>query len=168
MYLNCTVSGEIKVQIKEVEPFVYCSIEHTGPFSDMNDVINDLITTMQKMNIYPQGPMIGIYHTIPGLSDAENMKMKWEVGFPISEQSFTQSREEINLKRKTWEYKLVASAIYTGPYEETGEAITDMFQWMESNGYDKVGPILETYLDTGTPNPSSATKKTEIWIPCKK
>lgn len=168
LYLKSAISGEIKVQIKEVEPFVYCSLQHKGPFSDMEDVINDLITTMKSMNIYPQGPMIGIYHTIPGLNDTENMELEWEVGFPIAEQSFTQA-PEISLKRRTWEYTLVASAIYTGPYEETGEAITDIFQWMETNGYDKAGPILEIYLDnTGTPDSSSSTKKTEIWIPCKK
>ena len=93
--------------------------------------------------------------------------MEWEVGFPIGEQSFTQA-PEIMLQRKIWEYTLVASAIHAGPYEETGEAITDIFQWMEENGYDRAGPVLEIYLDAGTPEPSSPTKKTEIWIPCKK
>lgn len=170
LHIKGATSGEIKVEIKEVEPFVYCSLRHKGPFSDMEDVINDLITTMKSLNVHPQGPMIGIYHTIPGPNDPENMEMEWEVGFPIGEQSFTQAREEIQIKleRKTWEYQLVASAIHTGPYEETGEAITDIFQWMEANGYDKAGPVLEIYLDTGTPDPSSTIKKAEIWIPCKK
>lgn len=160
-------SSEGKVQIKEVQAFVYCSLRHKGPFSDMEDVINDLVTTMKSMNIHPQGPMIGIYHTIPGPDDPENMEMEWEVGFPIAEQSFAQA-PEVRLQRKVWEHTLVASAMHTGPYEETGEAITDIFQWMEENGYDKAGPVLEIYLDTGTPDPSSPTKKTEIWIPCKK
>jgi len=166
-YIKGAVSGEIKVEIKEVESFVYCSLRHKGPFSEMEDVINDLISTMKSLNIHPQGPMIGIYHTIPGPNDPENMEIEWEVGFPIGEQSFTQA-PEVRLQRKIWEATLVASAIHTGPYEETGEAITDIFQWMEANGYDKAGPVLEIYLDAGTPDPSSTTKKTEIWIPCKK
>jgi effector-binding domain-containing protein len=170
MYAKGVATSKIKVEIKEVEPFVYCSLRHKGPFSDMENVINDLLTTMKSMNIFPQGPMMGIYHTIPGPNDPENTEMEWEVGFPISEQSYAQAPEEIQekLERKTWEYTLVASAVYTGPYEETGEAITDIFEWMEANGYDKAGPVLEIYLDAGTPDPSSATNKTEIWIPCKK
>lgn len=170
LYVKGATTGEIKVEIKQVEPFVYCSLRHKGPFSDMEDVINDLLTTMKNMNIFPQGPMMGIYHTIPGPNDPEDKEMEWEVGFPIAEQSYAQAREEIQVKleRKTWEYTLVASTIYTGPYEETGEAITDIFQWMEANGYDKAGPVLEIYLDAGTPDPLSAAKKTEIWIPCKK
>jgi effector-binding domain-containing protein len=170
LHIQAAIPYEIKVQVKKVEPFVYCCIHHKGPFSDMENVINDLITTMKSMNIYPQGPMIGIYYTIPGPNDQDNMKMEWEVGFPISEDAYTQVPEgiETKLERKTWNYTLVASALFTGPYEETGEAITDIFQWMEVNGYDKVGPVLEMYLDSGTPEPSSATKKTEIWIPCKK
>ena len=156
-------SGETEVEVKEVDPFVFCSIRHTGPFSEIEQIINNLIATMQSQNVHPQGPMFGIYHTIPGPNPQENMKMEWEIGFPITEQTLVQAP----LERNIWNYTTVATAIHTGPYEETGEAITDIFEWMQANGYDKIGPVLEKYLETGTPD-AQASKKTEIWIPCKK
>lgn len=158
-----TFSGETKVEVKEVDPFVFCSIRHTGPFSEIEQVINNLIATMQSQNVHPQGPMFGIYHTVPGPDAQENMKMEWEIGFPITEQTLVQAP----LERKIWDYTTVATAMYTGPYEETGEAITDIFEWMEANGYDKAGPVLEKYLEAGTPD-AQTSPKTEIWIPCKK
>jgi len=162
--------GKTKVELKQVEPFVYVSVRHTGPFSDIEDVITDLTTTMQSLNVYPQGSMIGIFHTVPGPDDPEDMEMEWEVGFPISEQTYIQAREEIQIKleRKVWEHTLVASAMYSGPYQQMGEAITDIFLWMENEGYDKAGPVLATFLEAGTPDAPPSELKGEIWIPCKK
>ena len=166
----CAHSSQTEVELKEIEPFVYASLRHKGPFSDIEDVITDLITTIQRLNVNPQGPMIGIFHTVPGPDDPEDMEMEWEVGFPIAEQSYVQAREEIKpkLERKVWEHTLVASAKYSGPYQEMGETITDIFQWMEEKGYDKAGPVLATFLETGTPDAPPSELKGEIWIPCKK
>jgi len=157
-------SGRTKVEIREVEPFVFCSIHHKGPFSEIEQVINNLIATMQSQNVHPQGPMFGIYHTVPGPGDPEGKQMEWEIGFPITEQTLVQAP----LERNIWNHTIVATSIHTGPYEETGEAITDIFEWMEANGYEKVGPVLEKYLEAGTPDAPSSKQKTEIWIPCKK
>jgi effector-binding domain-containing protein len=163
-------SGKTGVELKEIEPFVYVSLRHKGAFSDIEDVIMDLITTINSLNIQPQGPMIGIFHTVPGPNDPEDMELEWEVGFPISEQTYIQARDEIKtkLERKVWQHTLVASTMYSGPYEEIGEAITDIFQWMEGKGYDKEGPVLATFLETGTPDAPPSRQKGEIWIPCKK
>lgn len=165
-------SGQQKteVKLKEIEPFVYVSLRHKGPFSEIEDVITDLTTTMQSLNVHPQGSMIGIFHTVPGPDDPEDMEMEWEIGFPISEQTYIQAREEIKIKleRKVWDYPLVASALYSGPYQEMGEAITDIFQWMENEGYDKAGPVLATFVEAGTPDNPPSELKGEIWIPCKK
>ena len=164
------ISGETEVELKEIEPFVYVSLRHKGPFAEIGDVITDLITTIQSLNVNPQGPMIGIFHTVPGPNDPEDMALEWEIGFPIAEQSYIQARDEIKtkLERKVWRHTLVASTMHTGPYQEMGEVITDIFQWMESNGYEKAGPVLATFLETGTPDAPPARQKGEIWIPCKK
>ncbi len=164
LILEGATSRITEVEIKEVEPFVYCSIRHKGPFSEIEQVINNLIATMQSQNVHPQGPMFGIYHSVPGPNDPEGKQMEWEIGFPITEQTLVQAP----LERKIWNHTVVATAIHTGPYEETGEAITDIFEWMGANGYEKAGPVLEKYLEAGTPDAQPSKQKTEIWIPCKK
>jgi len=163
-------TGNTEVELKEIESFVYASLHHKGPLSDIEDVITDLITTLQSLNVYPQGPMIGIFHTVPGPDDPADLEMEWEVGFPIAEQAYIQAREGIKtkLERKVWQHTLVASAMYSGPYQEMGEAITDIFEWMDSEGYDKAGPVLATFLEAGTPDAPPSELKGEIWIPCKK
>jgi effector-binding domain-containing protein len=165
-----TRQGNTEVKLKEIEPFAYVSLSHRGPFSDIEDVITDLIATMQNLNVFPQGSMIGIFLTIPGPDDPEDMVLDWEIGFPVSEQTYIQTREgmETKLKRNVWQHSLVASAMYSGPYQGMGETITDIFQWMEKNGYDKAGPVMVSFLEAGTPDSPSSKLKGEIWIPCKK
>ena len=164
------ISRETAVELKEIEPFVYVSLHHKGPLSAIEDVITDLVTTMRSLNVPPQGPLIGIFHTVPGPDDPVDMELEWEVGFPIGEQTYIQAREEIKVKleRKVWQHTIVASAMHTGPYQEMGEVITDIFLWMENNGYDKAGPVLATFLEAGTPDALPLKQKGEIWIPCKK
>jgi len=40
-----------EVKIKEMSPFPYCSIQHKGPYSDMEQVITELMNLMQNQNI---------------------------------------------------------------------------------------------------------------------
>lgn len=151
-----------KVEIRQVEPFVYCSLSRKGSFSEIQALVGELMQHMQNQNIFPTGPMIGIYHGDPNLADPENIE--WEMGFPINEQAFVQAP----LQKKQWIFTTVAVAVHEGPYEKTGETILKIREWLEENGYVQNGPILERYLD---PDPSRTTPdrlKTEIWLPCKK
>jgi len=151
-----------RVEIKQVEPFVYCSLSRTGSFSEIEAAVGELLQQMQVQNVLPMGSMIGIYHGDPTLSDPE--KIQWEVGFPINEQALVQAP----LQKKQWTFTAVAVSLHEGPYEKTGETILNMRQWLEDNGYVQNGPILERYLDTDPVSTSPDRLKTEIWLPCKK
>ncbi|HEK85257.1 MAG TPA: GyrI-like domain-containing protein [Candidatus Aminicenantes bacterium] len=151
-----------KVEIREVEPFVYCSLSRQGSFSDIQSAVGELMQYMQSQNIYPTGSMIGIFHGDPTLSDPNNIQ--WEVGFPIDQQAFVQAP----LQKKQWTFTQVAVGVHEGPYEKTGETILKMRQWLEDNGYVQNGPILERYLDSDPSKTSPENLKTEIWLPCKK
>ncbi|MBC7364904.1 MAG: GyrI-like domain-containing protein, partial [Candidatus Aminicenantes bacterium] len=75
--LKAQVSGEIKVEIKEVEPFVYCSLSRQGSFAEIEAAVGELLHHMQAQNVFPTGSMIGVFHSDPTMSDPE--KIQWEV-----------------------------------------------------------------------------------------
>lgn len=152
----------LKIEIKKIIPFPYCSIQHKGPYSDMEQVITELMNLMQNQNINPAGAMITIYFTSP--EEKAPAEAKWEVGFPIMSQ-IAVIREP--LQKKEWIYAQVAVAVHTGPYENTGDTIDVIFDWMEENGYVQDGPILGKYLNMPSANISPKNLKTEIWVPVK-
>ena len=150
------------IEVKTVQPFAYCCIHHVGPFTEIENVINQLFPVMQSQNISPGGPMIGIYFSNPQTTAPENME--WEIGFPCSAQASPLKP----LEKKVWSFELVASAIHTGPYENAGETYLKIFEWMEANGYEAVGPTLEKYLSMPSADTDPATLRAEVWIPVQK
>ncbi len=153
---------EIAVKIKTVQSFAYCCIHHVAPFSEIENVINQLFPTMQSQNISTIGAMIGVYYSDPQVVAPENMV--WEIGFPCSAQVSPLKP----LEKKVWSFEQVAFAIHTGPYEKTGETYLKIFEWMEANEYEQAGPVLEKYLNMPSPDVDPATLKAEIWIPVQK
>ena len=43
-----------------------------------------------------------------------------------------------------------------------------MFDWLENNGYEVSGPIMERYLDMNPAELRPDQRRTEVWIPCRK
>ncbi len=150
-----------EIKIIKVEPFVYCSLGRVGSFSEIESMVGELMQHLQNQNVFPTGPMIGIFHGQTGVSDPENLR--WEIGFPVNEQAQVLAP----LEKKQWTHTAVAMAIHQGPYDKTGETILKIQEWLEENGYQQVGPIMERYLDPDPSRTSSQRLKTEIWIPCK-
>lgn len=153
---------ELAVTIQQVEPFPYICLPHSGGFEDIEAVIGQMWQSMQEQNIFPMGGLIGVYHSDPAKVEAKSLK--WEVGFPVSEQASPLEP----LQKKHWVFATVASAMHVGPYDRTGETLAKMGDWLEANGYEAAGPILEKYMDMNPATVDPKDLKTEIWIPVKK
>ena len=153
----------VDVTIKEIEPFAYCSLRYQGESSDMSEIINQLMSIMQSQNINPEGDLIALYFTSP--EEDNPATADWEIGFPVSSYVTVISEP---LQKKEWNHTLVASLVHTGPYENTGDTINEIFEWMEANNYTLTGPILGRFLDMPSSENQMQDLRTEIWVPCKK
>ncbi len=157
------LQNETAPSLKDVEPFAYCAIEHTGPISKMSAAVGRLIEEMQGQNLFSaiRGPMVAVYPLPPWPENSEDMA--WEIGFTVT----AQAEPVAPLIKKVWDHPKVASVIHVGPYEKSGETIDKLLAWMKEGGYIVKGPLMERYLN----NPMQAKPenlRTEIWIPCEK
>ena len=155
---------ELAVTVKDVQPFPYVAVAHKGPYTDMGAVIGELVGAMQAQGLFPQirGPLVGVYFNAPGAADPADLA--WEAGFVVTAQTTAQPP----LLKKAWEFKTVAAALHVGPYDQVGAAIEKIMAWIDANGYEATGPVLERYLDQ---NPSAVRPealRTEIWVPVRK
>ena len=153
---------EPEVAIKNAQAFAYCCIHHKGPYTSIEKIIGQLFSTMQGQGIPPGGAMIGVYYNSP--LDVAPENLEWDIGFPCS----AQASPIEPLEKRVWEFTRVASAIHVGPYEKTGETYIKIFEWMEANGFEQDGPILERYLDMPSQDTDPETLRSEIWVPIKK
>jgi effector-binding domain-containing protein len=154
--------GGEAISIQKVEPFAYFCLHHKGPFSEFPEMIGRLMEESRAQNVFPAGPLMGIYFNAPG--EVEPEELEWEIGFPVTPQALVQPP----LEKKEWNFDQVASCLHKGPYDKTGETIATMLEWMQANGYESAGPVLERYLDMNPQELKPEDLKTEIWIPCRK
>ena len=159
LYLSSLTGADIEVI--NVESFGYCCIHKKAPFSEIETAINELWQHMQRQQIMPTGTMFGIYYNAPDEVKPEDLE--WEIAFPVSSVN-----PQAPLQAKVWDFNTVAKTVHTGPYEKTGETYVKVFEWMEKNGYEKAGPVLERYLTMPGPDTDPQNMKAEIWVPVKK
>ncbi len=152
---------EESISLKEVSPFVYCYIPYKGPYTEIENVIGQLMQTSQSQNIFPGGPLIGIYYNSPEVVKPEDLE--WEIGFPITPQATPMAP----LEKKQWAFPQVVTASHVGSYEQIGETIAKIFEWMKENNLEQTGPLLERYLTMPTSETKPEDLKTEVWIPCQ-
>ena len=150
------------VSVQEVFSFSYCCIPHKGPFTEIEGIIMQLKQAILEQKIAPAGTMIGVYYNNPEMVKPEDLQ--WEVGLPI----LPQVKVKAPLEKKQWKFTLVVSAIHKGPYEETGETISKMWEWMQANKLMLAGPVMERFLNMATPDIKPEDLRAEIWIPCQK
>ena len=155
-------SAGAHISVKETEPFLYVSFRHTGPYSEMEPVILEMMDHMQNQNLTPTGPMMTFYYTDP--VEGQEASAEWAVAFPVTQASLIQAP----LEEGRWEFNQVASTLHTGPYDKTGDTIEEMLIWIQEQGYERDGPIVGTYLNMPDESTPPSQLKTEIWIPIKK
>jgi effector-binding domain-containing protein len=161
--INDIVTGQkIRVTLKEITPFSYVSVRHQGPLSDFETAVAILMGNMQRQNIAPAGTMFAIMHEIP--EEGKEITLDWEVSFPVTAQVYPQPP----LTKGFWEHPHVASANHTGPAATLGDAVDEMFIWIEENGYDRAGPVLAVFQNIGEPDTIPSRLQTEIWIAIQK
>jgi effector-binding domain-containing protein len=159
--LSAPAAQPAVVKIQKVEPFAYFCLKHKGPFSDMQEVIQRLMLESQTQNVFPSGPLMGIYYSSP--EQVKPDQMEWEVGFPVTPHALVQPP----LEYKEWNFTEVAVSTHKGPYEKAGETIAKMMEWMGANGYEAAGPVMERYMDMDPEETKPQDLTTEIWIPVK-
>jgi effector-binding domain-containing protein len=152
----------LDIAVKTVEPFPYCAIAHTGPFSDMPSVIKELVGAMEAQGLLARirGPLVGVYYSSP--AETRPQELSWEAGFIVESQTTTLPP----LILKVWEHRTVAAALYVGPYEGLGRAVGEIADWLTGRGYAIDGPVLERYLDQDVSAVPPDKLRTEIWVPC--
>lgn len=156
---------EAAIAVKEVEPFTYCALEMTGSYDQHAAAFQTLYAAAGKQGLDMSAVPFGIYWNDPECTPVEDLK--WEIGLPVTgKKEFAEP-----LKAKKWEYGMVVSMPYEGPFsvEKMGPAYHEIYGWIEENGFEQAGPVMEKYMSMPVPDESGILSgKIEIMVPVQK
>jgi AraC family transcriptional regulator len=130
------------IEVEEMKPFYYCALKMTGSFEQHEAAFNKLYQAAGKQGLSMDAAPFGIYFNDPETTPEE--QLKWEVGLPVKEDT----EVEDPLVKKKWEYPMVVTMSYKGPFSEEamGPAYSKLYAWISENNYTTMGPMAEKYL----------------------
>ena len=158
-------AGKTDIELVEIEPFFYCAVEMTGSYTQHPQAFMKLYTKARKQGLSMAGMPFGIYWNSP--DDTTEEDLKWEIGMPVP------GNKEIAapIVKKKWEHTTVLQRDFEGAIDsdEMRAVYYSMFEWIEKNGYELAGPMMEKFLNT--PSPSEKGEmigKVQIVFPVQK
>jgi effector-binding domain-containing protein len=152
-------------KVKDVSNLRVLSKREKGEIGPtIGKIIGELLATINipenKANFVKiVGPFMTIYHD----HEYKEMDADIEVAIPITGKV---TLPDPSFEVKNWPRRKVASLIHKGTYETIGLAYAKLFDYINREGYETCGPMIDIYLnDPNTVDPSEIL--TEIQAPIK-
>ena len=142
-------------------------ITYKGPYQEIPSLIGELVGFLTAKGILTtkgvqwRGPPFCIYLNSPHEVPVE--ELMYEVGMPFA----GEAEEEGRVKVKTVPEYLVLLTTHKGPYSENPMAYSAIVQYAYQNGYEIIGPPMETYISDPHETPEKELI-TEISFPVMK
>ena len=136
-------------------------ITYKGSYEEIPTLMGEVVGFIMAKGLQIMGPPFGVYFNSPHEVPVE--ELMYELAMPFA----GEAKEEGRVKIKTTQEQLVLSTVYKGPYSECGTAIGALVEYAEENGYEIIGPPMETYISDPNETPESELE-TEMCFPVMK
>lgn len=136
-------------------------ITYKGPYDEIPVLMGEVVGFIMAKSLHMMGSPFGVYFNSPHEVSVE--ELMYEIGMPFT----GEAEEEGRVKIKTVTEQLILSTVYKGPYSECGTAIGALAQYAYKNGYEIIGPPMETYISDPNETPESELI-TEMCFPVMK
>lgn len=151
----------LDVQLKTTGSQTVAYVSMHGPYAQIPEAMGQLYSWVEEHGLQPAGMPVGVYLDDPQSVDAS--MARWEVRTPVvGDPPVIAEPNGLGVKRV--EPHLVASVMYRGDYDQIAPTYGELGEWVESHGYEVVGPPEELYYsDPATTRPEEYL--TEIRFP---
>ncbi len=133
--------------------FIHLTIPRDDIRQVMGPAISEVFSVLAVQGITPTGPWFTHHLRRP------NNSFDFKVSVPVATPVIASGRVhpgELPARKK------VARTIYSGPYENLGEAWGQLIAWITDNGYTRATDLWECYLVGPESSSDSADFRTEL------
>ena len=142
--LNAEDSGPpVRIHLKHTEPGSMATMKHMGPYTDVPEVIDELLKAVDEGKYHPAGPIMVAYYNDPAQTPEE--ELLWEVRIPVAYPGRIEPADNDKMGFKYFDPMFVAYTYHIGSYTEVGKAYGELMQWAGRNEYQITGPPVEVY-----------------------
>ena len=152
-----------EVEIKNMPAMTVMAIEHRGPYTELESVMDQLISWVMREGHPYSGPPFAILYDDPQYVAESDLRS--EVCVPMEED--LQGKD--NVVRKQMPALTMAASIHKGPYHEVHKAYEVIFDYLNEHGYEykAVYGCHEAYLNSPV-DIESEEQMVEVRVPIGK
>ena len=153
--------GTMKVEIRQLQPLRVAFIRHTGPYSEVGQTWDRLLTFMGKEGYLAGNPMmLGICHDDPEVTPPD--KIRYDACLAVDE-SFSPTGD---IGIQTVDGGEYAVTTHHGPYNNVGRTYSELLgQWIPRSGHElRNQPCFEVYVNDPQSTPPEELL-TDIFVP---
>ncbi|UWZ82964.1 AraC family transcriptional regulator [Occallatibacter riparius] len=153
--------GTMKVEIRQLKPVRVAFIRHTGPYSEVGQAWDRLLTFMGKEGYLAGNPMmLGIVHDDPEVTPPD--KVRYDACLAVDD-SFSPTGDIGVQTIAGGEY---AVTTHKGPYNQVGKTYSEFLgQWLPRSGHELRNlPCFEVYVNDPQSTPPDELL-TDIFAP---
>ena len=154
---------QYEVVIKKAEPMKVAAVRGiVENYQSVGPLYDELFAEIGKKQISPIGPTLALYFD----DEYKEKDVDVEAAVPIASGNATTSGRVV--VRELEGYDEIASLTRVGPYDDFTPAYQELMEWVQSNGYQIIGPNREIYLRGPEANIPPEQYVTEIQFPVTK
>ncbi|BDZ66748.1 GyrI-like domain-containing protein [Methanobacterium ferruginis] len=152
---------------KKLEKRQIAYITYKGSYQEITGLIGEIVGFLIAKGILTtkgvqwMGPPFCVYFNSPHEVPVEDLM--YEVGMPFAGEAEEKGRVKIKITPE----QLVLSTVRKGSYSECAVAYGEIAKYAYQNGYEIVGPPMETYISDPHETPENELL-TEISFPVKR
>lgn len=151
----------MEIEIKKVPQQQMAFIRTKGSYMQIPETLGKVVGWLITRKVEIQIPVYGTYYNNP--MEVPEEELDWEVGAAF----IGELDGEGDIQIKTVPEHQVVSTIFKGPYGEAASVYMALIEHAQNEGYQIVGPPLESYLNSPDEVPESELL-TEIQFPVLK
>ena len=151
---------QYEITIKKAETIQVAAIRDViANYQSMDPLVDELFAEIGKSQIAPTGPFVAVFFD----KEYKEKDVEVEVAVPIA-------AAEVNLtgrvSLKDLEgYEEMASHTRVEPYDDFTPAYQELMEWVQTNGYQIIGPNREIYMVGPEADVAPEEYVTEIQFP---
>ena len=151
----------MEIKEKKIPQRQVAYIHYKGPFENIPILLGEVVGFVMAKQMMIMGPPYGVYYNSP--QEVPEEELEYELGIPFKGEAEEEGRVKIKIEGE----QLVLYTIYKGAYSEAGKAIGALAEFAYKNGYEIIGPPMETYISDPNETPKEDLL-TEMCFPVKK
>lgn len=140
-------------RVEDTEPFHALVLPMTGSYARHGEAIGRLAVWLDSAKVKPLGPPFGRY--LNSADEVPEAELRWEVGFPVPAGTQASAPFEVRAIADG----SVAGATIGGPRDANQRPWKQIVAWAEKQGYQVVGPAMETWPGETTTEMRIAVRK---------